>query len=144
MLGGATMIVCKRCGDEKHRKNGILQGKQRYRCSACGYNFTEGDGRRNPALPAKKALAVLLYSLGKGSFSMIGKLFGHSPSLIYRWINEAAATIADPEISEDIKEMEFDETKALHWFKKNKLWIIKAVDRGTGRTVAWIIHPLAG
>ena len=27
---------------------------------------------------------------------------------------------------------------ALHRFKKNKLWIIKAVDRGTGRTVAWV------
>ena len=27
---------------------------------------------------------------------------------------------------------------AFHRFKKNKLWIIKAVDRGTGRTVAWV------
>lgn len=27
---------------------------------------------------------------------------------------------------------------ALHRLKKNKLWIIKAVDRGTGRTVAWV------
>ncbi len=27
---------------------------------------------------------------------------------------------------------------ALPRFKKNKLWIIKAVDRGTGRTVAWV------
>jgi insertion element IS1 protein InsB len=27
---------------------------------------------------------------------------------------------------------------ALHRLKKNKKWIIKAVDRGTGRTVAWV------
>jgi insertion element IS1 protein InsB len=28
---------------------------------------------------------------------------------------------------------------AFYWFKKNKKWIIKAVDRSTGRTVAWVI-----
>ena len=28
---------------------------------------------------------------------------------------------------------------ALYWVKKNKRWIIKAVDRHTGRTVAWVI-----
>ncbi len=28
---------------------------------------------------------------------------------------------------------------ALHRLKKNKIWIIKAVDRGTGRTVAWVV-----
>ncbi len=27
---------------------------------------------------------------------------------------------------------------AFYWFKKNKLWIIKAVDRSTRRTVAWV------
>ncbi|HBG34832.1 MAG TPA: hypothetical protein DER04_07185 [Holosporales bacterium] len=28
---------------------------------------------------------------------------------------------------------------ALYWVKKNKKWIIKAVDRGTRRAVAWVI-----
>ena len=28
---------------------------------------------------------------------------------------------------------------AFCWFKKNKKWIIKAVDRGTRRTVAWVV-----
>ncbi|MGH8499033.1 MAG: IS1 family transposase [Methylococcales bacterium] len=28
---------------------------------------------------------------------------------------------------------------AFHWVKKNKKWIIKAVDRSTGRTVAWVL-----
>jgi insertion element IS1 protein InsB len=28
---------------------------------------------------------------------------------------------------------------AFHWLKKNKKWIIKAVDRGARRTVAWVI-----
>jgi transposase len=80
------MAVCKRCDSMEYVRNGFVQGKQRYRCKSCGYNYSEGDKRVNGSLPAKKALAVLLYSLGKGSFTMLGKIFGHSPSLIYRWI----------------------------------------------------------
>jgi insertion element IS1 protein InsB len=28
---------------------------------------------------------------------------------------------------------------AFHWFKKNKLWIIKALDRASRKTVAWVL-----
>ena len=28
---------------------------------------------------------------------------------------------------------------AFHWIKKNKLWIIKALDRASRRTVAWVL-----
>jgi insertion element IS1 protein InsB len=28
---------------------------------------------------------------------------------------------------------------ALYRFKKNKLWLIKAIDRSTGKTVAWVL-----
>jgi insertion element IS1 protein InsB len=28
---------------------------------------------------------------------------------------------------------------AFHWIKKNKIWVIKAVDRRTRRTVAWVL-----
>ncbi|MBF0515959.1 MAG: IS1 family transposase, partial [Nitrospirae bacterium] len=28
---------------------------------------------------------------------------------------------------------------AFYWVKKNKTWIIKALDRSTGRTVAWVL-----
>ena len=27
---------------------------------------------------------------------------------------------------------------AFYWFKKKKLWLIKALDRSTGRTIAWV------
>ena len=59
------MKDCKSCGCCNYVKNGQARGKQRYRCKSCGYNFIEGDARVNAALPAKKALAVLLYSLSK-------------------------------------------------------------------------------
>jgi len=69
----------------------------------------EGDERVKASLVVKKALAVILYSRGKASFNMLGKIFGHSPSLMYRWIVEEMAKLPEPAVAGDIKEMEFDE-----------------------------------
>src|ERR687884_1923519 len=39
-MGLAMALRCKRCGSEEHVKNGFMKGLQRYRCKACGLNFT--------------------------------------------------------------------------------------------------------
>jgi len=58
--------------------------------------------------------------------------------LIYRWIKKAGLALPEPSIAHDIKEIEFDEI--WHFLlSKNKIWIIKAVDRCTRRTIAWVI-----
>lgn len=69
------MAVCKNCGSSHSIKNGFVRKKQRYLCKECGLNFVEGDGRTNDAIAAKKAMLVLLYSMGKISFNMLGKIF---------------------------------------------------------------------
>src|SRR5215213_2867357 len=38
-------LRCKGCGGEEHVKNGFMRGKQRYRCKACGLNFTDTPPR---------------------------------------------------------------------------------------------------
>ena len=68
-----------------------------------------GDARKKESLKVKKALAVILYFLGKASFSFLAKLFGVSRSLTYRWIKEEAESLPEPIISNGIKEIEFDE-----------------------------------
>lgn len=123
------MVACKRCGSDSVVKNGKVREKARYRCKKCGLNFVEGDGRVNESLVVKKALAVILYSLGKASFNMLGKIFGHSPSLLYRWIVEEMDKLPDPEVPGDIKEMEFDEMWHFIGSKKtrnglSKRWIV--------------------
>ena len=40
---------------------------------------------------------------------MLGKILGHSSSIVYRWILEAIDKIAEPEISSIIEEIECDE-----------------------------------
>ena len=114
------MVQCKRCQSESVVKNGEVREKQRYLCKLCAYNFIEGDGRVKESLVVKKALAVILYALGKASFTMLGKIFGHSPSLLYRWIVEEAALLPEPVVSGDIKEMEFDEMWHFIGSKKTK------------------------
>lgn len=80
------MSVCKNCSSTHIVKNGFVRKKQRYRCKECGFNFVEGDGRTSDAIAAKKAMLILLYSMGKISFNMLGKIFHMWPSQVYRWI----------------------------------------------------------
>jgi transposase len=114
------MVVCKNCKSGKVVKNGIVRGKQRYRCKGCGYNFVEGDGRTNEKVVAKKAMCVLLYSLSKASFNGLARIFDTWPSLVYRWIVEAGAKLPDTAVSGEIKEMEFDEMWHFIGLKKEK------------------------
>ena len=114
------MVQCKDCQGDKLVKNGIVRGEQRYRCKGCGLNFIEGDKRKRETAVVKKALCVLLYSLGKTSFSMLGRILGHSPSLIYRWIVEAMNNTPEPAIDGEIEEIEFDEMWHFIGSKKTK------------------------
>ena len=112
------MPSCKNCKSKKNIKSGKINTKQRYKCKECGLHFVEGDARTNERIAAKKALCVLFYSLGKGSFRMLAKIFGTHPSLVYRWIVEAGVATTEPEIAEDIQHMEFDEM--WHFIKSKK------------------------
>jgi len=114
-------MQCKSCQSERAVKNGMSGGKQRYRCKDCGFNFVGGDLRINESLAPKKALTVLLYSLSKASFRFLGRLFGVSPTLPYRWVKAEAGALAEPEISGDIREMEFDEMRHFIGSKKQTL-----------------------
>jgi len=100
------MVGCKSCQSERVVKSGIVRGKQCYKCKECGYFFIVGDGRTNEGIVALKALCVLFYSLGKGSYGVLGKLFGRDRSLIYRWIVEAGLNLKEPMVGGEICEMQ--------------------------------------
>lgn len=112
------MCECKKCKSTNTTKNGIVRKKQRYYCKECGYNFIIGDKRTNDNVKAKKALAVMMYSLGKGSLRGIAHILGVSHTLVLSWIKEAANSLPAPEISENITEIEFDEM--WHFIKSKK------------------------
>ena len=87
-------ISCRRCAGAAFVKNGTARGYQRYRCKACGCNFTATPERGKPA--AMKALAVLLYGLGNASQGMIARLLGVSHVAVYRWVRAAGEAAPAP------------------------------------------------
>jgi len=89
-------ITCKKCGCKEGRKNGFVRGKQRYKCSHCGHNYTAGDARtmKGKLPPQVRALIVLLYGSGKTSYRMIAKLLNISPTAVLYWIKKTAASLS--------------------------------------------------
>ena len=140
------MVICKHCGSDRCVKHGLARGNQRYWCKGCDRRFVEGDRRFKESLVAKRALAVTLYSLAKGSFNMLGKIFGVSRSLTYRWVKQEAALLAEPEIPGGIQEMEFDEM--WHFLQKkhvnsglSKRWIVAHGEPWPGLQAVVILQP---
>src|ERR671939_453899 len=84
-------LRCKRCGSAEQVKNGFMRGKQRYRCKACGLNFTDTPARGRPL--AMKVTAVLLYVSGL-SMNRTPKLLGVSTPAVQAWIEQFAAAYA--------------------------------------------------
>jgi transposase len=141
------MHRCKACGGEKVVKNGFSKGVQRYKCKGCDLNFVEGDRRQKPKTAIKKAFCVLMYASGKASFNKLAKWLNHSPSIIYRWIKDAMKNTPEPEISDDILEMEFDEMWHFVGSKKtnigsSKPWIVAEIELLPGSPVIVMLQPL--
>ena len=112
-----------------------MRGKQRYRCKACGLNFTDTPARGKPL--ALKVTAVLLYVSGL-SMNRTAKLLGVSTPTIQAWIEQFADAYAQkPEPEGRAVVIELDEM--WHYLKKspNQLWVWKAWDRASGQLVDW-------
>ena len=109
-------LRCKACGSEEHIKNGLMRGKQRYRCKACGLNFTDTPRPGKPL--AMKVTAVLLYVSGL-SMNRTAKLLGVSTPAIQAWIEQFAQVYAQkPEPEGRAVVIELDEM--WHYLKKNR------------------------
>ena len=137
------MVECKNCHSARIVKSGFVRGKQRYKCKGCGVHFVEGDARTSDKIAALKALCVVLYSLSKGSYNMLGKIFGRNRSLIYRWIREAGLRTTEPETDGEVRQIEFDEMRPFIESKKGSFgssrpWIAAAGGRSHGFSVVVI------
>ena len=100
-------LACKHCGSASFVRNGMAAGHQRYRCKACGRNFTATPARGKP--PAMKALAVLLYALGNVSQGMIAKLLGVSHVAVYKWVRAAGEDTPAPSATPSDNIVQIDE-----------------------------------
>src|SRR3954466_16166523 len=112
--GERMALRCKGCGSEEQVKNGLMRGKQRYLCEACGLNFTDTPPRGMPL--RVKVTAVLLY-LGGLSMNRTAKLLGVSTPSVMTWIEQFAEVYAQkPEPEGRALVIELDEM--WHFLKK--------------------------
>ena len=78
-------MKCSKCGSSNRRKDGFVNGVQRYRCKDCGYAYTT-DRRVTEKPDFKKRLALHLYMEG-ASYRVIGELLGENHVNIKNWVD---------------------------------------------------------
>jgi transposase len=98
------MSLCKKCSLGRAVKNGVIAGKQRYKCKECGCSFRDGDNRTNDKIAAKKALCILLYAMAKGPYRMLGRILGIHNTLVCRWVRSSGESLSEPDVPGGIEQ----------------------------------------
>jgi transposase-like protein len=109
-------VLCSHCASASYRKNGFVQGVQRYYCRDCGRNFTAKPKR----IPQEvKDFALTLY-LNNTGVRKVAKIVGVSPPAVLRWIKSAHGRLqrtVKPLASGQVDVIELDEIYT--FIKKN-------------------------
>jgi transposase len=140
-------LRCKRCGSEEQTRNGFMRGKQRYRCKACGLNFTDTPPRGMPF--QLKVTAVLLYVSGL-PMNRTAKLLGVSTPRVMTWIEQFAKEHAPKPAPEgralviELDEMGHDRKKRPTSSGWGRLGIVLQADWLTGSWAVVTAPPWSG
>ena len=108
---------CPRCKSSSHRKNGIVNGGQRYKCHDCGYNYSV-EIKSTASSPFVKKQALQLYLEGLG-FRSIGRILGVSHVSVQKWIKKFGQELEEPKSENTISVVELDEMHTYIGNKKN-------------------------
>jgi len=98
---------CPRCGSVNHCKDGIVKGRQRYKCKDCYYHYTVKQ-KSDVKSSDTKRLAFEMYLEGLG-FRSIGRILQISYGTVYQWIKKWGKNMTLPKRKEDIEVVELDE-----------------------------------
>jgi transposase-like protein len=104
-----------RCKSSNHTKNGLVCGRQRYKCYDCGYNYSvEIKSNAFPISVKREALQLYLEGLG---FRSIGRFLGTSHVSVQKWIKKFGQEAEDLKSENEISIVEMDE---MHTYIGNK------------------------
>ena len=99
------MIICPACNKEGCTKDGIVNGRQRFKCKSCNYRHTVKHVGISPDI---KRQALQLYLEGLG-FRSIGRFLNCSHVSVYNWIKAHGESIEPLRSEKDIEVVELDE-----------------------------------
>ncbi len=108
---------CPKCNSSSHKKNGIVGGRQWYKCSDCSYNYTvELKSTAFSASVKRQALQLYLEGLG---FRSIGRVLGVSHVSVQKWIKKFGQELEALKSENEISIVEMDEMHTYIGNKKN-------------------------
>ena len=99
------MAICPKCNSEKCVKDGVIQGKQRYRCKSCNFRHTVQYRGKSPDIK-RQALELYLEGLG---FRSIGRFLKCSHVAVYNWIKSFGESVKELRSGSALKVVEIDE-----------------------------------
>ena len=108
---------CPKCKNKRRVKDGIVRGRQRYKCKECGYRYTVEKREAKESTPQIRKIALQLYLEGLG-FRSIGRVSGFSHVAVYKWIKSFGSKIV--KLGEEQKEIEIVEIDEMHSYIGNK------------------------
>src|SRR5512145_570709 len=108
---------CPKCNSSTYKKNGTVNGHQRYKCNVCGYNYSvEINSTAFSTSVKRQALQLYLEGLG---FRSIGRILGVSHVSVQRWIKKFGKELEDLKSENEISIVELDEMHTYIGNKKN-------------------------
>lgn len=117
------MLLCKHCSCSKLVRNGIIKGKQRYKCKECLRTFRDGDKREKYNFD--KQIKVIKWYLEGAGIRSISRMEGVSTPVIIDWIRNFAKIIRgkidEIKFSDDVKEIQILELDELFTYYQKKL-----------------------
>ena len=125
---------CPRCGSINHCKDGVIKGRQRYKCKDCKYHYTV-EQKSNAKSRETKRLAFEMYLEGMG-FRQIGRVLKISYGTVFQWIKKWGKNQELPKRNEAIEVVELDEMHTYVGQKKTTDgYGLLLIDMGTGITL---------
>jgi transposase-like protein len=80
------LIHCPKCKSDEYVKSGVIKGRQRFKCTACGYHFTVFKAGKNID-PYYVVKSLQLYIEGI-SFREIERILGVSHVSVMNWVRQ--------------------------------------------------------
>jgi transposase-like protein len=99
------MKNCPKCQSKDYCKDGIVKGRQRFKCKSCHYRFTV-DHLGKPEKIKRDALELYLEGLGFRSIALFLKV---SHVTVYNWIKEFGTKVELVRNTAGIEVVELDE-----------------------------------
>ena len=108
-------MKCPNCKNEKSVKNGIIKGKQRFKCKECGCNYTVGHAEVSEK-EKKRRFGLSMYLEGLG-FHSIGRLLQVSHVTVMNWVRKYGSELSSIRNQKPVRIMELDE---MHSYVRHK------------------------